>query len=55
MPLKKIQIVNDAAITLRFQQGLLSNATKAKSANWEMSNGVLMQKDLRTANRSSAS
>ena len=55
MPIKKIQIVNDATIARRFQQGLLSNAGKARSANWEMSNGVLMPKDLRTANRSSAS
>ena len=54
MPLKKIQIVNDAAIARRFQQGLLSNATQAKSANWEMYNGILMQKDLRK-NRLSAS
>lgn len=55
MPLKKIQVVNDPAIAQRFQLGLLSNATKARSANWEMSNGVLAQKDLKTANRSSAS
>jgi len=56
MPLKNIQIVNDAAIAQRFQLGLLSIATKVKSANWKISNGVLMQKDLgQTANRSSTS
>jgi len=55
MPLKKIQIVNDSSIARQFQLGLLSNTSKARSPNWEMSNGVLKQKDLQTANRSSAS